>query len=80
MRYFLLVYDRAHGKLLDDLREYPASERHQALQERFRQELAYRNQPDVEVVVLGAESREALKRTHSRYFKTIGELASAAGC
>jgi len=32
---------------------------------------------DVEVVLLTASSREALVRTHARYFKSVPELAAA---
>ena len=30
--------------------------------------------PDIEVIVLTAATREALMRTHARYFKTVGKL------
>ncbi len=79
MRYFLVVYDRARGELLD-VTEYSAADRHKALEARFRLEEAERDNAALEIVVLGAESRQALERTHGRYFKTPGELASAAGC
>jgi hypothetical protein len=32
--------------------------------------------PDLEIVLLGAESEEALRRTHARYFSDVGELAA----
>jgi hypothetical protein len=41
-------------------------------------ERKFRDQLDIEVVVLGAESREALGRTHSRAFKDVRELAQEA--
>jgi hypothetical protein len=31
----------------------------------------------MEVVLLGAESRAALEKTHSRYFKSAAELAAS---
>jgi hypothetical protein len=34
----------------------------------------HRNRPEVEVVVLGAESADSLHRTHARYFTSAHEL------
>ncbi|HEX7165793.1 MAG TPA: hypothetical protein VF230_02315 [Acidimicrobiales bacterium] len=69
MRYFLLVYDRSKGVLLSE-EEFESEDR--ALDERF--EVEKRIPDDVEVVVLGAESREALQKTHSRYFTPLRDL------
>jgi hypothetical protein len=74
VRYFLVVFDRPRGKVL---REDEFIDADQALAERIAVEKAYRTNPDIEVVVLGAESREALRRTHSRYFMTLSELLRA---
>jgi hypothetical protein len=54
-------------------------DRSAALKARFRAERegvweGERLPTDVEIVVLGAESAEALRRTHGRYFFTVGEL------
>ncbi len=76
MKSFLLVYDRQSGKLLDQ-QEYCPGDRAKALADRAARELALRGRPNVEVVVLYAESLDALKRTHSRYFKTLAELRKA---
>ncbi len=76
MKHFLVTYDRAAGKLLT-FREFEDFERNDALQESFRLERTHRDNPDVEVVLLGAESRRALEKTHSRYFKALDELAKA---
>jgi hypothetical protein len=48
----------------------------EALRERIKRELELRS-PDIEVVVLGAASEEALRNTHARYFgdPTRGLLA-----
>jgi hypothetical protein len=45
---------------------FAASQREQALEERFARELEERGRPEMEVVLLGAESRAALEKTHSR--------------
>jgi hypothetical protein len=76
MKFFLVAYGRRHGRLLD-MQEFREDERARALEERFKREVKERNRPDVEVVLLGAESREDLERTHARYFKTLEEIAAS---
>jgi hypothetical protein len=77
MSQFLVVYRRSTGSLLEfrDMGE----DMERALAERFSREEQEKDDPDVEVVLLGASSREALMRTHSRYFKTASELVQAIG-
>lgn len=74
MNYYVLVYDRRRGVVLDD-REH--TDRVQALEDRARAIAMHMSEPDVEVVLLGAQSRDDLLRTHSRYFKTVEEITSA---
>jgi len=69
MTHWLIIYHRKRGELLS-CDEYADSR--EALAERFR--LERDAHPDVEIVVLGAESLEALKVTHGRYFCSTGEL------
>jgi hypothetical protein len=69
---YLLVYDRARGQLLV---EQEFSDRAAALQERFRLEREHVHHKDIEIVVLGADSAEAIRRSHVRYFRTVAELA-----
>lgn len=70
MKYFLIEFDREHEQLLR-LTEYANST--EAIDERFRRELEIRDE-DLEIVVLGAMNKEALIRTHSRYFNQNLEL------
>ncbi len=77
MRYYLMVYDRSAGRIVE-LKEFDEDERTEALRERFLRELREVHNPDIEVVVLGAASRNGLLHTHSRYFKTLQELAELA--
>lgn len=50
------------------------------LYEKFAAEAAHRQDGEnIEVVVLAAESRDDLMRTHSRYFLSLHELASQVG-
>jgi hypothetical protein len=72
---FLVRYRRSTGDLLhfEDL----GFDRTAAMKRRLEEETAYKDDPDVEVVLLAAPSREALMRTHARYFKSVSELAAA---
>jgi hypothetical protein len=74
MSYYLVVYDRSTGAV--EVEEFADAERDLALHRRFEREREQPNRPEIEVVVLGAESREALEQTHARYFKTFQELAN----
>jgi hypothetical protein len=71
MTHYLMVFDRPRGEILE-LR--PFSDRKDAVRARFEEERRRAGQLEVEIVVLSAESREALERTHSRYFKDLGQL------
>jgi hypothetical protein len=73
---FLIEYDREHGKLLD-LQSFSSADRKFAQHERLRRELELAgHEPSREVVLLEAEDKRALERTHRRYFcKTAKELA-----
>ena len=72
MSYFLLVYDRRQQRLLS---ERVFAEHRQALRSRFSEERRRSGEADVEVVVIGAGSREDLQRTHARYFRSPRDLA-----
>jgi len=75
MNHYLIVFDRAESNVV---RCEPFSTRGAALNARFDAEREFRRNDQIEVVVLGASSPEALARTHSRYFKGLGQLFRAA--
>jgi hypothetical protein len=75
MPYFLVVYDQHAGELLE-LTRYEAAERDDALSARFAREVVERDRSYIEVVLLGAASEDALRRTHARYFQTAAEIAA----
>lgn len=80
MTYFLLVYDRSRGQLIRPIEVFSQPERSSSMQRCFALEREYLGQKDIEIVVLGAESEEAIRKTHGRYFKTVellGDLADA---
>lgn len=73
---FLIEYDRSRGELVT-LKTFSDSERRIAENARLELEIRLnRNNVDHEVVLLEAESEEALRRTHRRYFENLAELAT----
>jgi hypothetical protein len=76
MRFYVLLYDQAAGRILD-IENYGPEGAQAALARRFELDREYAGQPNVEVVLLSAESEEALQRTHGRYFKSVRELAAS---
>jgi hypothetical protein len=73
---FLIEYDRLRGEIVT-LETFSDSERSVAEDARLEMEIGLnRDEVDREVVILEAESEEALRRTHRRYFETLSELAS----
>jgi len=74
MNHYLIVFDRAESTVI---RCEPFGTRGAALGARFDAEREFHHNSDIEVVVLGASSPEALTRTHSRYFKGLGQLFRA---
>jgi hypothetical protein len=76
MAHFLLIYDRPAGRLL---RQEQFDTSAEAMQARFAAEREYAGQRRIEVVVLSADSEEALRRTHGRYFLSLSELADRIG-
>lgn len=75
MSLFLLVYDRSTQSLVGDVQEFADADRELALSCRFEAEEREAQNPDLEVVLLAAQSREALQRTHARYFKHAAQIA-----
>lgn len=73
MNHYLVVFDRSKGEILHRQRYL---DRDEALKARFSEERKRNNEPDVEVVVFGAASWDALRRTHGRYFKDFDQLAA----
>jgi len=73
VKHYLLVFDRPESRIIE-IKEYTNSS--DALTARFDLEKSLGRDPDIEVVVLGADSLDNLHRTHSRYFNRPIELAS----
>ncbi len=75
MNHYLVVFDRSSGKVL---RRQRFNVRGDALEARFAEERRHRDDGNIEVVVLGASSWDALVRTHARYFKGFDQLVKDA--
>lgn len=72
MTHFLIQFDRVSGEsTIQDFRGEGSGRR--AMEARFRAE-DERAGTNVEIVVVQAESKDALHRTHSRYFEPLSEL------
>lgn len=67
IRYFLIVYDRTLGHLVEDPpREFDDQE--VALSAYDEAEQAHRSDRNIEVVLVGADSLDTVRQTHSNYF------------
>ncbi|HEV8432755.1 MAG TPA: hypothetical protein VGR95_05025 [Thermoanaerobaculia bacterium] len=74
---FLLEYDRSRGDL-SSIRPYSDADRELAESDRLRREIElHRNGLRREIVLLQAESEEALREKHRRYFEDLAALTAA---
>ena len=72
---FLLEYDRQAGRLIR-MDEFESSQRAEASKARLNLEIAlFREGVNREVVLLEADSEQALRKTHNRYFRDVSALA-----
>lgn len=75
---FLIQYDRSEG-LLVSLRRFSDTARRKAEDTRLGLEIDLnRKAIDREVVLLEAPDEDALRRTHSRYFKNLAGVAESS--
>lgn len=75
MNHYLVVFNRRSGSIVR-FSEFPQA--NDALTARFDAESEFVDDADIEVVVLGAASKDALMRTHARYFQDAREMAGNA--
>ena len=72
---YLIEYDRTTGSIIK-LQSYDDGESDLASKDRLALEISLMNSCVIrEVVLLQANSIDALRITHNRYFKNVGELA-----
>jgi len=75
---FLIEYDRQRGQIVT-FRSFADSEREVSENARLEMELGLnRRGIEHEVVLLEANSEQALRRTHRRYFEDLSELVRAS--
>lgn len=74
MQHFLLIYDHKRQELREQ-RAFGDRERNQATQAYQDAEQQCQNDPDVEIVLIGADSIETIMRTHGHYFRDTDPLA-----
>ena len=77
MNWFLIVYDRALGRSLLCER-YPADAHAIAWEKRSELTLHHLREPQIEVVLIGADSEEVVRGTHARYFYAAGTVVTDA--
>jgi hypothetical protein len=74
---FLIKYNRSEGNIVT-LKSFDDSQREQAENARLDMELDLnRKGIEHEVVLLEADSEEALQKTHRRYFEDLRQLLSS---
>lgn len=67
INHFLLVFDHVQGKLIEQ-REFGA-DAERAMEEYAEREATYRDSNAVDIVLVGSDSIETVKVTHSTYFE-----------
>lgn len=71
---FLVHYDRRKATLVDFL-TYADEQRQEAERARLDRELAQLREPgEFEIILLEADSEQAVRHTHRRYFETLEQL------
>lgn len=74
MALFLVVYDRSRARTVEFLR-FNESDRAEATRARNEREFREVGNPEIEVLVLEADTEDDLRRTHGRYFDLGEEIA-----
>ena len=74
---FLIEYNRRRGQIVN-FEMFDDTDRQKAEEARFEMEIKLnRVGIEHEVILLEAETEEALRRTHRRYFEDLTQLATA---
>lgn len=74
---FLLEYDR-HAGQLNSLKTFESNMREEASQARLELEISLMTRKlSREVVLLEAATEEALRKTHSRYFRGVRQMSDS---
>jgi hypothetical protein len=74
MQHFLLIYDH-NAQALRDARPFAEDQCDQAAAAYEAAELEHGDDRNIEIVLVGADSLETIKRTHGHYFEGTDRLA-----
>lgn len=75
MTYFVIAFDRRTATIIER-HDVPFEEADRAWRERNRLTRVHLDDPDIEVVLLGAESEADVRGTHGRYFEHANATAA----
>ena len=68
MKHFLIIYSHSRQSLLAAPKVFPDSDVESATGAYQEAEVEYRDVPDVEIVLIGADSIDTVRHTHGHYF------------
>jgi hypothetical protein len=71
MLHYLLIFDHNDERLIDT-REFSKDECVEATDAYQEAEARYRDDRNIEIVLIGADSLDTIKRTHGHYFGSRG--------
>lgn len=74
IQHFLLVFNHAEGRLIEETKFGEARDR--AVAAYAEREETYRDQPEIEIVLIGSDSLKTVRRTHANYYD--GSVASVS--
>jgi len=69
--HFLLVYDGKAGRLLREPVEFEDSDESLAVEEYGKTEDEFEDRPDIQVLLLSADSLDTLRVTHANFFSDL---------
>ncbi|MFZ0664225.1 MAG: hypothetical protein WAM97_00605 [Acidimicrobiales bacterium] len=74
MQHFLLIYDHQEHRLRDS-RQFASDECLEATKAYEEAEAQHQGDENIEIVLIGADSIDIIKRTHGHYFDGTDRLA-----
>lgn len=77
IKHFLLVFDHVQDKLI--MQESFGTDAERAMEEYAKLEAEYRNSASTDIVLVGSDSLETVKATHSTYFTGFAAASGADG-
>lgn len=72
LEHFLIIFDTRRQELREALQLGPDADA--AINAYSEYEQDYRDEPSVEIVLIGADSIDTIRRTHSHYFEAVDDF------